>query len=130
MGYDDPSNAAAAKVGMKDTINCLMKLEKKQVILTSVMKKYAAAQAWLTDSSLFLPAMSSSGAAPFISRVVPFSASYSQSGDKASDVYFKYVQLQDKVVTKADYEQAREKWLKEKKESNEKVQKELTKHVK
>lgn len=64
------------------------------------------------------------------SRVVPFTASYSQSGDKGSDVYFKYIQLQDKVVTKADYEQAREKWLKEKKESNEKVQKELANHVK
>ena len=130
MGYDDPSNAAAAKVGMKDYDKLLDEAGKETSDLNKRYEKYAAAQAWLTDSSLFLPAMSSSGAAPFISRVVPFSASYSQSGDKASDVYFKYVQLQDKVVTKADYEQAREKWLKEKKESNEKVQKELTKHVK
>ena len=130
MGYDDPSNAAAAKVGMKDYDKLLDEAGKETSDLNKRYEKYAAAQAWLTDSSLFLPAMSSSGAAPFISRVVPFSASYSQSGDKGSDVYFKYVQLQDKVVTKADYEQAREKWLKEKKESNEKVQKELTKHVK
>ncbi len=130
MGYDDPSNAAAAKVGMKDYDKLLDEAGKETSDLNKRYEKYAAAQAWLTDSSLFLPAMSSSGAAPFISRVVPFSDSYSQSGDKASDVYFKYVQLQDKVVTKADYEQAREKWLKEKKESNEKVQKELTKHVK
>ena len=130
MGYDDPSNAAAAKVGMKDYDKLLDEAGKETSDLNKRYEKYAAAQAWLTDSSLFLPAMSSSGAAPFISRVVPFSAFYSQSGDKASDVYFKYIQLQDKVVTKADYEQAREKWLKEKKESNEKVQKELTKHVK
>ena len=130
MGYDDPSNAAAAKVGMKDYDKLLDEAGKETSDLNKRYEKYAAAQAWLTDSSLFLPAMSSSGAAPFISRVVPFSASYSQSGDKGSDVYFKYVQLQDKVVTKADYEQAREKWLKEKKESNEKVQKELTNHVK
>ncbi|RSI90506.1 peptide ABC transporter substrate-binding protein [Streptococcus mitis] len=130
MGYDDPSNAAAAKVGMKDYDKLLDEAGKETSDLNKRYEKYAAAQAWLTDSSLFLPAMSSSGAAPFISRVVPFSASYSQSGDKGSDVYFKYIQLQDKVVTKADYEQAREKWLKEKKESNEKVQKELTKHVK
>ena len=130
MGYDDPSNAAAAKVGMKDYDKLLDEAGKETSDLNKRYEKYAAAQAWLTDSSLFLPAMSSSGAAPFISRVVPFSDSYSQSGDKASDVYFKYVQLQDKVVTKADYEQAREKWLKEKKESNEKVQKELTNHVK
>ena len=130
MGYDDPSNAAAAKVGMKDYDKLLDEAGKETSDLNKRYEKYAAAQAWLTDSSLFLPAMSSSGAAPFISRVVPFSASYSQSGDKGSDVYFKYIQLQDKVVTKADYEQAREKWLKEKKESNEKVQKELTNHVK
>ena len=130
MGYDDPSNAAAAKVGMKDYDKLLDEAGKETSDLNKRYEKYAAAQAWLTDSSLFLPAMSSSGAAPFISRVVPFSASYSQSGDKASDIYFKYVQLQDKVVTKADYEQAREKWLKEKKESNEKVQKELANHVK
>jgi len=128
MGYDDPSNAAAAKVGMKDYDKLLDEAGKETSDLNKRYEKYAAAQAWLTDSSLFLPAMSSSGAAPFISRVVPFSASYSQSGDKASDVYFKYVQLQDKVVTKADYEQAREKWLKEKKESNEKVQRELSLH--
>ena len=130
MGYDDPSNAAAAKVGMKDYDKLLDEAGKETSDLNKRYEKYAAAQAWLTDSSLFLPAMSSSGAAPFISRVVPFSASYSQSGDKGSDVYFKYIQLQDKVVTKADYEQAREKWLKEKKESNEKVQKELANHVK
>ena len=130
MGYDDPSNAAAAKVGMKDYDKLLDEAGKETSDLNKRYEKYAAAQAWLTDSSLFLPVMSSSGAAPFISRVVPFSASYSQSGDKGSDIYFKYIQLQDKVVTKADYEQAREKWLKEKKESNEKVQKELTNHVK
>ena len=130
MGYDDPSNVAAAKVGMKDYDKLLDEAGKETSDLNKRYEKYAAAQAWLTDSSLFLPAMSSSGAAPFISRVVPFSASYSQSGDKGSNLYFKYIQLQDKVVTKADYEKAREKWLKEKKESNEKVQKELTKHVK
>ena len=93
-------------------------------------EKYAAAQAWLTDSSLFLPAMSSSGAAPIISRVVPFSASYTQSGDKGSDVYFKYLKLQANTVTAKEYKEAREKWLKEKAESNEKAQKELASHVK
>lgn len=130
MGYEGADNAAAAQVGLKEYDKLVDEAGKETSDLNVRYEKYAAAQAWLTDSSLFLPAMSSSGAAPIISRVVPFSASYSQSGDKGSDVYFKYIQLQDKVVTKADYEQAREKWLKEKKESNEKVQKELTNHVK
>ena len=130
MGYEGADNAAAAQVGLKEYDKLVDEAAKETSDLNVRYEKYAAAQAWLTDSSLFLPAMSSSGAAPFISRVVPFTASYSQSGDKSSDVYFKYIQLQDKVVTKADYEQAREKWLKEKKESNEKVQKELANHVK
>ena len=130
MGYEGADNAAAAQVGLKVYDKLVDEAGKETSDLNVRYEKYAAAQAWLTDSSLFLPAMASSGAAPIISRVVPFSASYSQSGDKGSDVYFKYIQLQDKVVTKADYEQAREKWLKEKKESNEKVQKELANHVK
>ena len=82
-----------------------MKLEMKQATLRLVIEKYAAAQAWLTDSSLFLPAMSSSGAAPIISRVVPFSASYTQSGDKGSDVYFKYLKLQSNTVTTKEYQE-------------------------
>ena len=130
MGFDDPANPAVSQVGLKEYDKLVDEAAKETSDLNVRYEKYAAAQAWLTDSSLFLPAMSGSGAAPFISRVVPFSASYSQSGDKGSDVYSKYVQLQDKVVTKADYEKAREKWLKEKAEANEKAQKELASHVK
>ena len=48
----------------------------------------------------------------------------------SSNDYIKYVKPQEKVVTKKEYEQSREKWLKEKKESNEKAQKDLEKHVK
>ena len=130
MGYDNPSNPAVAQVGLKDYDKLLEEAGSETTDLNKRYEKYAAAQAWLTDSSLFLPAMSSSGAAPVISRVVPFSASYTQSGDKGSDVYFKYLQLQANTVTTKEYKEAREKWLKEKAESNEKAQKELASHVK
>ena len=130
MGFDNPDNPAVDKVGLKEYDQLIDEAAKETTDLNVRYEKYAAAQAWLTDSSLFIPAMSSSGAAPFISRVVPFTAPYGQSGDKSSDLYFKYIKLQSKTVTKAEYEQAREKWLKEKKESNEKVQKELANHVK
>ena len=130
MGFDNPDNPAVEKVGLKEYDQLIDEAAKETTDLNVRYEKYAAAQAWLTDSSLFIPAMSGSGAAPFISRVVPFTASYSQSGDKSSDLYFKYIKLQSKTVTKAEYEQAREKWLKEKKEANEKVQKELANHVK
>ena len=70
------------------------------------------------------------GAAPVISRLTPFTGAYSQVGDKNSADYFKYLKPQEKVVTKKEYEQSREKWLKEKKASKEKAQKDLEKHVK
>ena len=130
MGYDNPSNPAVAQVGLKEYDKLVDEAGNETTDLNKRYEKYAAAQAWLTDSSLFLPAMSSSGAAPVISRVVPFSASYTQSGDKGSDVYFKYLQLQANTVTAKEYKEAREKWLKEKAESNEKAQKELASHVK
>ena len=130
MGYDNPSNPAVAQVGLNDYDKLVDDAASETTDLNKRYEKYAAAQAWLTDSSLFLPAMSSSGAAPIISRVVPFSASYTQSGDKGSDVYFKYLKLQANTVTAKEYKEAREKWLKEKAESNEKAQKELASHVK
>ena len=130
MGYDNPSSPVVAQVGLKEYDKLVDEAGKETSDLFARYEKYAAAQAWLTDSSLFLPAMSSSGAAPIISRVVPFSASYTQSGDKGSDVYFKYLQLQSDTVTASQYKEAREKWLKEKAEANEKAQKELASHVK
>ena len=130
MGYDNPSNPAVTQVGLKDYDKLVDDAASETNDLNKRYEKYAAAQAWLTDSSLFLPAMASSGAAPIISRVVPFTASYTQSGDKGSDVYFKYLQLQANTVTAKEYKEAREKWLKEKAESNEKAQKELASHVK
>ncbi|KXU07630.1 peptide ABC transporter substrate-binding protein [Streptococcus oralis] len=130
MGYDNPDSPAAAQVGLKEYDKLVDEANAETTDLNTRYEKYAAAQAWLTDSSLFMPIMVNNGAAPFISRIVPFSEPYAQSGNKAGNVYFKTVEIQDKVVTKTEYDQAREKWLKEKKESNEKVQKELANHVK
>ena len=98
MGYDNPSNPAVAQVGLKEYDKLVDEAGNETSDLATRYEKYAAAQAWLTDSSLFLPAMSSSGAAPIISRVVPFSASYTQSGDKGSDVYFKYPQVYNQIL--------------------------------
>ena len=92
-------------------------------------EKYAAAQAWLTDNSLVVPLMANPGAAPFLSRVEPFSGAYAQTGNKTSSTYFKYMKLKSDAVTKKDYDSAREKWLKEKEESNAKAQKDLESHV-
>ena len=90
--------------------------------------KYAAAQAWLTDSAIVIPTMSSTGAATVVSKVVPFSKPSSKTGNKGS-TYLKYVEVQDEPVTKKQYEQARENgkrksWVKQK------AQQDLEKHVK
>ena len=69
------------------------------------------------------------GGTPGIRKTVPFSTAFSQAGNKGVESY-KYLKLQDKIVTTAEYEEARQKWLKEKEESNKKAQEELAKHVK
>ena len=130
MGYDDPNNAAAAQVGLKDYDALLDSAASETTDLNARYDRYAQAQAWLEDSSLVIPLTVGNGAAPVISRLTPFTGASMQVGDKNSSDYFKYVKPQEKVVTKKEYEQSREKWLKERKASNEKAQKDLEKHVK
>ena len=130
MGFDDPNNAAAAQVGLKDYDALLDSAASETTDLNARYDRYAQAQAWLEDSSLVIPLTVGNGAAPVISRLTPFTGASMQVGDKNSSDYFKYVKPQEKVVTKKEYEQSREKWLKEKKASNEKAQKDLEKHVK
>ena len=128
-GYDDPNNAAAAQVGLKDYDALLDSAASETTDINARYDRYAQAQAWLEDSSLIIPLTVSNGAAPVISRLTPFTGASIQVGDKGSS-YLKYVKSQEKVVTKKEYEQSREKWLKERKASNEKAQKDLEKHVK
>ena len=129
MGYDNPNNAAAAQVGLKDYDALLDSADSETTDLNVRYDRYAQAQAWLEDSSLVIPLTVGNGAAPVVSRLTPFTGSYTQVGDKSSGDYFKYVKPQEKVVTKKEFEQSREKWLKEKKVSNDKAQKDLAKHV-
>ena len=51
-------------------------------------------------------------------------------GGTADSGETEYVDADGNTITKEEYEKAREKWLKEKTESNEKAQKELASHVK
>ena len=121
------SNTKATAVGL-DTYTKMIEEANGEQDLTKRYDKYAEAQAWLVDSSLTLPNVSLGGT-PGIRKTVPFSAAFSQAGNKGVESY-KYVKLQDKIVTTAEYEEARQKWLKEKEESNKKAQEELAKHVK
>ena len=130
MGYDDPNSQAVEKVGLKEYDQLVDDASKETTDLTARYEKYAKAQAWLTDSALYLPTTTYNGAAAVISRIKPFSGAYAQAGDKGSTYYFKYLKSQDDIVTKKQYDSAYKDWLKERAKSNDKAQKDLAKHVK
>ena len=111
-----------------DTYTKMVEEAGKEQDLSKRYDKYADAQAWLVDSSLAIPNVSLGGT-PTLRKTVPFSTPYSLAGNKGIESY-KYLKVQDKTVTKDEYEKAKEKWLKEKEESNKKAQEELAKHVK
>ena len=120
-------NDKAKAVGL-DTYTQMLEEANKEQEPAKRYEKYAEVQAWLVDSALAIPNVSKGGT-PTLRKTVPFSAAFSQAGNKGVESY-KYVKLQDKIVTTAEYEEARQKWLKEKEESNKKAQEELAKHVK
>ena len=130
MGYDDPNSQAVQKVGLKEYDQLVDDASKETTDLKARYEKYAKAQAWLTDSALYIPTTTYNGAAAVISRIKPFSGAYAQAGDKGSSYYFKYLKSQDDIVTKKQYDSAYKDWLKERAKSNDKAQKDLAKHVK
>ena len=130
MGYDDPNSQAVEKVGLKEYDQLVDDASKETTDLKARYEKYAKAQAWLTDSALYLPTTTYNGAAAVISRIKPFSGAYAQAGDKGTSYYFKYLKSQDDIVTKKQYDSAYKDWLKERAKSNDKAQKDLAKHVK
>lgn len=130
MGYDDPNSQAVEKVGLKEYDQLVDDASKETTDLKARYEKYAKAQAWLTDSALYLPTTTYNGAAAVISRIKPFSGAYAQAGDKGFSYYFKYLKSQDDIVTKKQYDSAYKDWLKERAKSNDKAQKDLAKHVK
>ena len=72
----------------------------------------------------------SDGASPGVRKTVPYSAAFAWTGHKGQSFNYKYLEVQDKVVSAKDYDKARDQWKKEKEKSNKKAQEELEKHVK
>ena len=130
FGFDAGTDNAAAKAAGFDEYNQLIEdAQKETTDVNKRYEKYAAAQAWLTDSALLIP-IHSDGASPVVRKTVPYSAAFAWTGHKGQSFNYKYLEVQDKVVAAKDYEKAREQWKKEKEESNKKAQEELEKHVK
>ena len=130
LGFDpSENNEAAKKVGLYDFEKMIKDAGAETQDVNKRYEKYAAAQAWLTDSALVMPTSSSTGR-PFLTRIEPFSGPFAQTGSKGSSTYFKYIKVGNDAVTKKDYEAAKKKWQKEKAESNKKAQDKLADHVK
>ena len=132
LGFDSGTNNAAAKqVGLEDYEKMVVEAGEETTDVSKRYEKYAAAQAWLTDSALLIPTTSQTGR-PMLSKMVPFTLPFAYSGNKdmSEALLYKYLEVQDKAVTTEEYQKAQEKWLKEKEESNKKAQEELANHVK
>ena len=132
LGFDSGTNNAAAKqVGLEDYEKMVVEAGEETTDVSKRYEKYAAAQAWLTDSALIIPTTSQTGR-PMLSKMVPFTLPFAYSGNKGTSeaLLYKYLEIQDKAVTVDEYQKAQEKWMKEKEESNKKAQEELAKHVK
>ena len=132
LGFDSGTNNAAAKqVGLEDYEKMVVEAGEETTDVSKRYEKYAAAQAWLTDSALLIPTTSQTSR-PMLSKMVPFTLPFAYSGNKGMSeaLLYKYLEVQDKAVTTEEYQKAQEKWLKEKEESNKKAQEELANHVK
>ena len=132
LGFDSGTNNAAAKqVGLEDYEKMVVEAGEEVNDVSKRYEKYAAAQAWLTDSALLIPTTSQTGR-PMLSKMVPFTLPFAYSGNMGMSeaLLYKYLDVQDKPVTAEEYQKAQEKWLKEKEESNKKTQENLANHVK
>ena len=101
LGFDSGTNNAAAKqVGLEDYEKMVVEAGEEVSDVSKRYEKYAAAQAWLTDSALIIPTTSKTGR-PMLSKMVPFTLPFAYSGNKGTSeaLLYKYLDLQDKPVT-------------------------------
>ena len=130
IGLEKGQNADLAdKLGLNEFKKLNEDADSEKQDTTARYTKYAAAQAWLTDSSLVIP-IQSNGGSPLVMKAVPFTKPYSLVGIKGDVYVFKYREVQNDIVTAKDYKAAEKKWKKEKEKSNAKAQEELADHVK
>ncbi|KXT72491.1 Oligopeptide ABC transporter, periplasmic oligopeptide-binding protein OppA [Streptococcus sp. DD10] len=122
-------HANISTVGLNTYTSLLNTANQENSDVASRYEKYAEAEAWLIDNGIIMP-MNSAGGTPSLNRTVPFSRANSWIGAKGTVYNYKYLQLQNDIVTTKQYEDTRKKWQEEKTTSNEEAQKELANHVK
>lgn len=110
-GQSESNLAAIEAIGLNDVLTQL----KAAAVLSgdARIEAFAKIEATLLANGILRP-YSTSGASLVLSKVVPFTAAYGLYGQASYNVvpYFKYMKLQDTIVTAADYYAAKEAWLK------------------
>ena len=110
-GEDDSDKQAKETIGLYD----FQEILDQAAVATGDerIELFAKGEAMLLANGILRP-FNTSGANTVVSRVKPYSAAYGLYGQAAYNIvpYFKYMEVQDEVVTKAEHDAAKEAWLK------------------
>ena len=124
-GKDSPAIKA---VGLDKFKELITDANSEKTDLEKRYSKYAKAQAWLTDSALVIPAQSN-GAQMLVTKKVLGTGADGWVGDKTGELSYKYLKIQDKIVTTKEMDEFRKKFAEEKAKSNADYQKNLDRHI-
>ncbi len=121
-------SSAIKAVGLDKFKELITDANSEKTDLEKRYSKYAKAQAWLTDSALVIPAQSD-GAQMLVTKKVLGTGADGWVGDKTSEFSYKYLKIQDKIVTTKEMDEFRKKFAEEKAKSNADYQKNLERHI-
>ena len=129
LGVTPGKDSSAIKaVGLDKFKELLTDASGEKTNLANRYAKYAKAQAWLTDSALVIP-VHSDGAQMLVTKKVLGTGAGGWVGDKTSEHSYKYLKLQDKIVTTKEMAEFHKKFADEKAKSNADYQKNLDRHI-
>lgn len=107
-GENDPASQEAKKaVGWDEYERLYRAADAVTDDMDARYKAFAKADAYIVANALFVPQQQQlRGYA--VSRVVPFTRAYSNTG--ISEYKFKFMKVQEEIVTKAQYDEAKKNW--------------------
>lgn len=115
MGIDHAGSANDESAGVRKALRLseydalVEKADKIRTDEKARVEAYAKADAWFANEALQIP-VNAGGGTPSVSKVVPFTRPYRWTGNGAQR--FKYMKIQDKPVSKEQYEKLEAEWKK------------------
>ena len=107
----DPSAAIKKQLGLDKYAQMLANAEAITQDKDARYKAFAKAEAYLLSTGVQIP-VNSLGGTPSVSKIVPFSRAYAQSGIASDGARYKYMKVQKKTVSAAEYNKDRKAWNK------------------